>query len=82
MLICNTDGYLCTNLDIIISPCVGVVSVSLAVGMALNAAGEQGEPLLRVVHAIYAVVEKLMMAMFWQVLSKIIDIWCYPIIHH
>ena len=43
----------------------GIVSVSLAIGLALNAAGEQGKPLLSVVHALYAVVEKLMMAMFW-----------------
>ena len=39
--------------------------MSIAIGIGLNAAGEQAKPLLHVIQAMYAVVEKIMFAMFW-----------------
>ena len=43
----------------------GVVVLSLVVGLGINAAGEEGVPLLSVIKSLYAVVEKILIAIFW-----------------
>ena len=43
----------------------GVVVLSLVVGLGINAAGEEGAPLLSVIKSLYAVVEKILIAIFW-----------------
>ena len=41
--------------------------MSLVVGLAINAAGEEAQPLLAFIKSVYAVVEKLLTAVFWYV---------------